>query len=245
VGSGAGPAAVLAGPPFTTDDPEPVPLHSWELYLAFQSAHDPSGWSGTGPHFEVNYGPARNTQLHLIVPLAYSVPSDGAGSYGLGDIEVGLKYRFVDEGSLIPQVGSFPLVELPSGSARRGLGAGAVRTLVPLWLQKSWGPWVSYGGAGYWINPGRGHRNSMYLGSLLQRRLVEGLSVGAEVFHATPAETGGSSETGFKVGGLADLGPRLHLIGSAGRGIQGGDRFQAHLALLVTTGPRDGGRPSP
>ena len=40
------PDLALAGPPFVTDDPEPVPLHSWELYLASVSADDPSGWGG-------------------------------------------------------------------------------------------------------------------------------------------------------------------------------------------------------
>ena len=51
-----GPTVVRAGPPFVTDDPEPVEYRHWEIYLASQHAKDKDGWSGTAPHFEVNYG---------------------------------------------------------------------------------------------------------------------------------------------------------------------------------------------
>lgn len=45
-----------AGPPFVTDDPEPVEHDHWEIYLASQDQHDSNGWTGTAPHLEVNYG---------------------------------------------------------------------------------------------------------------------------------------------------------------------------------------------
>src|SRR5215467_4987073 len=45
-----------AGPPYTTDDPEPVEYQHWEVYLASQAEHDKGGWSGKSHHLEVNYG---------------------------------------------------------------------------------------------------------------------------------------------------------------------------------------------
>ena len=45
-----------------------------------------------------------------------------------------------------PMIGVFPLVEAPTGDARRGLGAGHTREFLPLWLQKSFGGWTTYGG---------------------------------------------------------------------------------------------------
>src|ERR1035441_8329121 len=73
---------VHAGPPFVTDDPEPVDYQHWEFYIA--SAHTKLGgdWSGTAPHIELNYGVVPNVQLHLIAPLAYDVPPDGKSHYG-------------------------------------------------------------------------------------------------------------------------------------------------------------------
>jgi hypothetical protein len=115
------PGAALAGPPFTTDDPEPVTYRHWEFYVASQNTKSADGWSGTAPHFEVNYGAISNLQLHLIAPLAYDAPAQGTRQYGYGDTEVGVKYRFIQETDVSPQVGLFPLLEIPTGSAHRGV----------------------------------------------------------------------------------------------------------------------------
>src|SRR6516165_9477711 len=88
------PAGALAGPPFVTDDPEPVELHHWELYLATQQFHDSGGWSGTLPHIEINYGAAPELQLHLIAPMAYNKSPGDSWHQGYGDTELGAKYRF-------------------------------------------------------------------------------------------------------------------------------------------------------
>ena len=85
---------LLAGPPFVTDDPEPVDYQHWEFYIASQHTQTLDGWSGTAPHFELNYGVITNVQLHLIAPLAYDAPKNGSAQYGYGDTELGVKFRF-------------------------------------------------------------------------------------------------------------------------------------------------------
>jgi len=72
------PLTALAGPPFVTDDPEPVDYQHWEFYIASQHTETSDGWSGTAPHIEINYGVITNVQLHLIAPLAYDAPKDGS-----------------------------------------------------------------------------------------------------------------------------------------------------------------------
>ena len=91
-----------AGPPFVTDDPEPVDYQHWEFYIASQHTQTADGWSGTAPHFELNYGVITNVQLHLIAPLAYDAPKNGAAHYGYGNTELGVKFRFIQESSLAP-----------------------------------------------------------------------------------------------------------------------------------------------
>jgi hypothetical protein len=71
------------GPPYATDDPEPVDYKHWELYLASQVAHDDG--SGTAPRVEANYGVLPNVQLHLIAPLVFDLPNQATGRYGYGD----------------------------------------------------------------------------------------------------------------------------------------------------------------
>lgn len=232
-------AGASAGPPYLTDDPEPVPYRHWELYLAGQIAHEADGWSGTGPHVEVNYGAVADVQLHLIAPLAFSLPDKGAAQYGPGDIELGAKVRLVHETEWIPQVGTFPLIELPSGSEARGLGGGHVQLFLPIWIQKSFGPWTTYGGAGFWINPGAGNRDYGFFGWQAQRRLADALTIGAEVFHTTPKQDGESSETRFNIGMIVDLGETHHLLFSWGRGIPDLHRGQAYVAYQATFGPEE------
>jgi hypothetical protein len=77
----------------------------------------------------------------------------------------GIKYRFVAETDSVPQMGVFPLLEVPSGNRHEALGSEQLQLFLPLWLQKSWGrkdnQWTSYGGGGYWITPGRGNQNGI------------------------------------------------------------------------------------
>ena len=91
---------MLAGPPFLTDDPEPVDYHHWEFYLF--SNLDKNNVVDEEPNLnapaiEFNYGALPNLQLHLIVPYAWSLPSAAPADNGLGDIETGVKYRFIQE----------------------------------------------------------------------------------------------------------------------------------------------------
>ncbi len=142
-----------AGPPFVTDDPEPVPYQHFEFYNISLGTAIRGDTLSEGPAWEYNYGIIPNGQIHIIAPLTFDTQ---AAAYGYGDTELGFKYRFIDEdknGSR-PMVGMYPLLELPTGDESRALGAGYTRAYCPLWLQKSFGDWTTYGGGGYWINQG-------------------------------------------------------------------------------------------
>jgi Putative MetA-pathway of phenol degradation len=210
-----------AGPPYITDDPDPVEYQHWEFYLATMVFHDSGGWSGTSPHVEINYGAIPNLQLHLIAPVAFNAPSSGGIKLGYGDTELGIKYRFLQEGKLIPEVGVFPLLELPTGEASRGLGAGHAQVFLPVWIQKTIGPWTTYGGGGYWINPGKQNRNWWLAGWVLQYQLTKRLALGTEIFHETISVEGGKSDTRFNIGAIFDFSDTYHLLLSAGHTMQG------------------------
>ncbi len=227
----------VAGPPFITDDPEPVDYRHWEVYLASMHFQSADGWTGTAPHVEVNYGAISNLQLHAILPLSYSAPREGGLEYGYGDTELGFKYRFVQESEKMPQIGIFPLFEVPSGDAQRGLGSGHLQTFLPVWAQESWGNWTAYGGPGYWINPGAGNRNWEYAGALLQNQVRTNFLLGAELYHGTSPGPGQPANTAFNIGTVYDFNENEHLLFSAGRSIHGPIRFQTYIALQFTFGP--------
>jgi hypothetical protein len=236
--TGAIAGSANAGPPYTTDDPEPVDHRHWELYLASQHFRDSNGWSGTMPHIEVNYGAIRDLQMHLIAPLAYAAPNDAPAQYGFGDAELGIKFRFVHEGEWVPQIATFPFLEVPIGGRDRGLGNGSAQVFLPLWVQKSRGPWTTYGGGGVWFDLGSRHERWWYVGWQAQRRVTEVLTIGAELFHLTPRSASGDSDTRFNLGAVIDFDNTNHLLLSAGRSIVGATSFQGYVAYLVTLGPK-------
>jgi hypothetical protein len=236
-----GPRLALSGPPFVTDDPEPVGYQHWEFYIASQHFKTADDWSGTAPHFEVNYGAIPNLQLHIIAPLAYDAPAHGSRHYGYGDTELGAKYRFVQETLSLPQVGVFPLLEIPTGNAGENLGSGHVQAFLPVWLQKSWGEenrqWTLYGGGGYHINPGAGNQDWGFFGAVLQWQILKNVLVGGELSQSTVPEVGGRTDTAFNLGTVIDFSDNHHLLFSAGRSIDGPTEFQAYIAYQLTFGP--------
>lgn len=228
-----------AGAPFTTDDPEPVEYRHWEIYVASQLEHDKRGWSGTAPHSDVNYGALPSLQLHFIAPVVFSVAAHGATNFGYGDTELGVKYRFFEETDQLPQIGVYPLVEIPTGSRSRDLGNGHAQVLLPLWLQKSFEPWTTYGGGGYWINPGKDNHDWWFTGWVLQREMTPTLTLGAEIFHETSSEKGGNSNTRLNFGGFYNFSETYRLLFSAGHTVQGPSTFQGYLAFQITFGPQN------
>jgi hypothetical protein len=230
-------ATALAGPPFRTDDPEPVEYKHWEVYVASQYFDFKDGSIMTAPHVEINYGAIPNLQLHLIAPMVNANPAGEKAHYGYGDTELGAKYRFIQESDWRPMVGIFPLLEIPTGKSSEGLGAGAAQLFLPLWLQKSFEPWTTYGGGGYWINPGQDNQNYWFLGWVVQREISKKLTLGAEVYHQTPNVEGGDSSTGFNVGGFINFTDTQHLLFSAGRDFTGPNHFSYYLAYQLTFGP--------
>ncbi len=234
---GAGTAQ--AGPPYRTDDPEPVAHQHWEIYAFSTGTHLRGDTNGVLPGLDINYGAAPNLQVTLTAPLAFDRPSGGRTQYGYGDTELGVKYRFLDEdeNGWRPQVGVFPIVELPTGDEKRGLGAGHTREFIPLWIQKSFGEWTTYGGGGYWINPGAGNRNYWYFGWVIQRSITDKLALGGELFHQTSTTASGRSSTGFDLGAIYDLTENHHILFSAGRGITHAaetNQFSYYIAYLHT-----------
>ena len=226
-----------AGPPFFTDDPEPVDLHHWEAYVFATGDRTGEGSAVSGPATEFNYGALPDTQLHLVVPVANSTPAGGSSTSGLGDVEFGVKYRFVHEDDATPQIGIFPMAELPTGRADRGLGNGRAWFRLPVWVQKSRGPWTTYGGGGVVLNSAPGQRNHPFGGWLVQRDFGPHLTLGGEIFGQGADTVDGHGTTAFNLGGYYNFTGKFSLLFSAGRSFRGERHTIWYLGLYWTGGP--------
>lgn len=223
--------ALLAGPPYLTDDPEPVETHHWETYLFATGQSLNGAHEGLAPAFEANYGPFTDAQIQFQIPMAYGDGDDGHRHRGYGDTQLGFKYRFVHETEWVPQISIYPQLQAPTGRAEEGLGAGHWRVFLPLWLQKGFGSWTTCGGGGWCRNPGPGNRDYTVWGWQVQRELGEGYSLGAEVFHQGAPTAGERSSTVWNLGFECALTTHLQLVGSGGRVFQGGRGAQFYAGL--------------
>ncbi len=248
------PIGTLAGPPFQTDDPEPVDLGHYEFYVFSASDGTPIETDPVGPAVEFNWGALPNLQLHAVVGLGAVLPSNdpayapagvGPSAYGLLDTELGAKYRFVSQTKYLPAIGIFPMIELPTGSYSRGLGVGDTWYKLPLWIQKDWGPWTTYGGGGYQVVHQLDYKSFAYEGWLLQRDIGEKWTLGAEIFHHA-AEGLATAQT--QAATMLDIGgyyyfrkPAFQLLFSIGRTVVGQPEVYAYLGLYWTWGKQESG----
>ncbi len=179
------------GPPYQTDDPVPVDLHHYEFYIFGGVDGTTAEIDSTGPAFEFNWGALPRVQIHAILPWGGVFPSNnpvylpgGAGpnAFGLTDVELGVKIAYFKETKHVPQIGTFTMFEIPTGSYDKGLGVGKVWYRLPIWLQKNIGHWLLDGGAGYQVVPQQGYRNFPYGGFLVKYTFGKRLEFGGEVF---------------------------------------------------------------
>lgn len=212
-------APAKAGPPFITDDPEPVGLHHWEVNTAVAGSWRGSDHSIGIPNIDINYGPTENLQLHAL-PLYTMSRTDGTTAQGVDDTEIGFKYRFLDrrmtDGASL-MLGIYPMYRLATGVRRLGPDRGTHGVLLPVWAQYDAGAWSTYGGAGYRINHAEGGRNSVFTGITVLRQIHEGLQLGGELFHETATSEDAGATRGFNVGGIVTLTRAMSLLLSAGR----------------------------
>jgi len=224
---------VIAGPPFSTDDPQPVDFKHWEYYISTMNTFRTELSSGTSPHFEINYGLVPNIQVHLIMPVNYDYSRQQGFKAGYANTEIGIKYRFVKETDIMPQIGTFPIVEIPT-IGNNELSNGYAQLFIPLWAQKSWGKLTTYGGGGYWINPGTNTKNWIFAGWEVQYDFSASLTLGGELYFHTPDTVGSHQVSGFNLGGSYNASNLFHIIFSVGHSIIQEKFTTTYFGLLWT-----------
>lgn len=247
------PTVARAGPPFQSDDPQPVDFRHYELYTFGTADGTAVEMDTAGPAVEFNWGVFPNVQLHLVIPVTGILPSNnpalapsGAGpnAFGLGDIETGVKFRFIQETKRRPMIGTFTMFELPTGNPYNGCGVGRGWAKLPIWAQKSFGRWTTYGGVGENINIAAGFRNFTYGGWLVQRDIGKKLTLGTEVFSHGPeglATAQTRSATLVDVGGYYYFrNPGFQLLFCYGHSALGQAENYAYLGLYWTWGGKAG-----
>lgn len=219
----------LAGPPFITNDPDPPEVGEWELILPVTLNRNSNGQvTGELVTLDVNYGYDRCTQLSVELPIPYAETEQAVRQVGIGDVLLEYKRRFgTDEYQ--GYLGINPEITLPTGSERRGLGAGRVTVQLPLLYQRRWGDTWFYGDLRYKWQAGEAGKSHWFLGVAFERRLNERLKLGAEFFGTTSQSPGDHSNLSFNVGGRYRWARGKEFIASIGRSLLA----EPDLTLLI------------
>jgi len=224
---------IYAGPPFNTDDPQPVEFRHWEYYISSINTFQSRAWSGTSPHLEVNYGLVRNVQVHLLLPMNYNYSQQHGGNFGYANTEFGLKYRFIQETENTPQIGTFPIVEIPT-VRNSDFSNGKAQIYIPVWVQKSWGKLTTYGGIGYWINPGTNNKNWIFSGWEIQYDISSIVTFGGELYYHSADTPDHKSVTAFNIGGMINASQKTHFIFSLGHSLTNESFFSSYVGVQWT-----------
>jgi hypothetical protein len=205
-------APAIAGPPYLTDDPVPTDTGHWEIY-AFASGEGRRSALDQDVGFDLNYGAVEGVQLTATLPLSFShAPHEGWRS-GTGDVELGTKYRFIDDKAAGFSAAIFPRVILPTASRSPG---EKMRLLLPLWLGKDFDGTSLFGGGGYMLNPGAGNRDFWQVALALTHDVTRNVSMGAEIARQGADTIAGTPQTRAGVGAIVRLSEHQSLLFSGG-----------------------------
>jgi hypothetical protein len=208
------------GPPMITDDTETVPPRHWEINTAFTIEKGADGRLFGTPLLDINYGINIHMQLKVEIPWLILHSNGQPGVQGVGNTNIGLRWRFRDEKEHHPVAMSiYPQIEFNTSqsSVRRGVVDKGPEFLMPLQWQTQIGKFGINGDVGYRFK--RGPDEIIY-GVLVGREFKERYELLAEIHGTGPRSDLGDSEVVYNIGSRVKLTKHTSLLLSAGRSIR-------------------------
>jgi hypothetical protein len=224
------------GPPMITDDTGTTPPGHWEINTALTMERTADGRSFEAPLADINYGLTEHTQLKLEIPWVVLHNNGQRAEHGLGNTNIGLRWRFRDETEhhrLALSV--YPQFEFnnPTSSVRLGLVDKGPEFLMPLQWQTQIGKFGINGDAGYRFKRGR---DELTGGVVVGRQITGSLELLAEIHGTGPRQNLSESETVYNLGTRLKLTPHATLLLSAGKSIKrnADPRFIGYGGVQIT-----------
>ncbi|MFT3745175.1 MAG: hypothetical protein QM785_12890 [Pyrinomonadaceae bacterium] len=210
-------ANAQGGPPMITDDTETVPKGHWEINTAFTAERGSDGRLFGSPLLDINFGLSEHLQLKVEIPWLISRPDGERGLSGLGNTNVGVRWRFRDEDEKHRVALSiYPQIEFnnPTSSRRRGLVEKGPEFLMPLQWQTTVGKFAVGGDVGYRFKRGP---DEVMCGFIIGRQLTKVVELLGEVHGAGPRASLGDSEIVYNMGSRIKVVDHFTLLMSAGK----------------------------
>lgn len=220
-----------AGPPMITNDPDTPGTRRWEINLAVTGGHSASSLDIDAPDLDFNRGVGERVQLSLHIASAHAREA-GVWRSGLSDVELGVRYRLLDEEDDGISLALQPLyVRGWSPTARRhGLASAHPEWVLPVQAARGFGDFTAaIEVARHFITQ---EPDAWQAGVLVSHDCLGGDCL-AEI-NATRAD-GGDARATINIGARHPLREGLSLMGSLGRE-RGDDELAAtvfYLGILI------------
>jgi hypothetical protein len=207
------------GPPYYTNDPGTPGNHNWEINLGYMPFLYSNNSIAHTPDVDINYGLGDRIQLTFENAwLRVNNPPNSA-EYGLGQDQLGFKWRFYDAGESGFAISLFPQVSLnnPNHSAERGITPRSASLILPVEVSKKVGSISWNGELGY--NVVHAGADGWLAGLVAGRDVTERLEMDAE-FYAQGTFHPENSQQTIGLGARYKMHPPCILLLMAGRSVQ-------------------------
>ncbi len=134
--------SAFAARPLTTDDAYTVTTGTFQLETGVDFLRHPNDNSELKPSVFLTYGLLGRMDVGVGSRYLFEYPKEGKSESGLGDTELKIKYRFVDEEDWFPAFAIAGRLKIPTASESKGFGSGKmdlnINTIVTKQFGKKW-----------------------------------------------------------------------------------------------------------
>ena len=218
-------AFAQGGPPYYTNDPGTPGDHNWEINLGYMPFLYNNQSVTHTPDVDINYGLGARIQLTFENAwLRVDAPASAA-KYGLGQDQLGLKWRFYENEQSGLAISVFPQVSLnnPNHSADRGITPRNASLILPVEFSKKLGVIDLNWEVGY--NAVHKGVDGWLAGVVVGHDLTKNLEIDAE-FYALGTFHPYSGQQTVDVGARYKIHPPFILLLMAGRSVQPSSNVQ-------------------
>lgn len=191
------------GPPMLTDDARVADYKEWELNTSINTSYTDHLELST-PHIDLNYGILPNLQLKAEAPFVLTFDRENSAVPSIGEIIVGVKYRFLDEEKYFISAATFPQYSI---NEHRGL-------FIPVFLEKTIGQFLFGTGIGYFF--GEQRQNRLDLGAIIGFKPTEDFDLMLEYMINQNFYTDPGTKGYLNIGFRQSISKHFSIMGSFG-----------------------------
>jgi hypothetical protein len=221
-------AFAQGGPPYYTNDPGTPGNHNWEINLGYMPFEYNNQSIAHTPDVDINFGLGDRIQLTFENAWLRIANPASEPKYGLGQDQLGLKWRFYDNEQSGFAISIFPQVSLnnPNHSADRGITPRSASVILPMEFSKKLGPISLNWEVGY--NVVHAGPDGYLAGVVVGHDFTENLELDAEFYSVGTFHSSNAQQT-IEGGARYKIRPPFILLLMAGRSVQSGSNVQPYF----------------